>query len=122
VNDARELWQSIALSGSGSDGGTAPALEAFVVVSVALPHMRHRADHFEDACNAFGRRLKDSKASDYRCKAKFSRHIRVDSCVVFAWVIWDSFSLSSSHGFHRDARTPTRGIGMLLGSRDLGRE
>jgi hypothetical protein len=77
--------------------------------------MRHRADHFEDACDDFGRRLKDSKASDYRCKAKFSRHIQADSCVVFAWVR-DSFSLSSSHGFRRDARTPTLGIGVLLGS------
>jgi hypothetical protein len=32
--------------------------------------MRHCADQFEDACNAFGRRLTDSKATDYRCEAK----------------------------------------------------
>jgi hypothetical protein len=67
VKDAREFWKSIAPSGSG--GGTAPALEAFFVVStVALPHLPHRADQFEDACNTYGRRLTDSKASDHGCK------------------------------------------------------
>jgi hypothetical protein len=76
VNDARELWKSVAPSRSGSGGGAAPALEDFCVVStVALPHMRHRDDQFRDAYKAFGRPLTDSKASDYFCKTEFSKGI-----------------------------------------------
>jgi hypothetical protein len=103
VNDARELWKSVAPSGSGSSGGAAPALgDLFVVSTVALPHVRHRADQFKAAGNAFGRRLTGSKASDYLCKTEFSEGIPADSCIVLARGIWDPFSWSSSRGGHGD--------------------
>jgi hypothetical protein len=83
--------KSVARSGSGSDGGAAPVMEDFFVVSTVAPSdMRHRDDQFRDACKAFGCRLIDRMANDYFCKIEFSKGIPANSCVVLNHVIWNS--------------------------------
>lgn len=84
--DAKEVFDA-----STSKAGTEASLEDLFDISVvALPHMRHRKEHFEEACDQLSNRISNQGNPAFLGKIEFSKSIPADGCGTFTLSLWDS--------------------------------
>ncbi|CDF33307.1 unnamed protein product [Chondrus crispus] len=86
LDDAKEIFQS-----SQSLSSSSISLDAlFEIHVVALPHMRHCQEKFQEGCGLLAKRLTDSTDPDFLVKTAFSKTIPADGCGTFTKSLWES--------------------------------
>lgn len=90
-DDAKEIFQSTQ-SATSSDSSLDSLFDIHVV---ALPHMRHCQDKFEEECGKLAKRLTDSNDPDFLVKIPFSKTIPADGCGTFTKSLWESLYSTS---------------------------
>ncbi|KAI0564411.1 P-loop containing nucleoside triphosphate hydrolase [Gracilaria domingensis] len=68
----------------------------FSVSVVGLPHMRHREDAFNNACEKLAERLMDETVEDSLASTEFSKVIPADGIGTFTSKLWDERTISRS--------------------------
>lgn len=102
--DAKEVFDS-----SNTTSASAMSLDDLFEISVvALPHMRHSQDKFEEECMKLSRRLLDPEEPGYLVKTAFSKTIPADGCGTFTKSLWESL-YSTSRATSRLRGAPMEG-------------
>lgn len=84
MDDAADLYASCA------GVSAVPIDDLFEFSVVALPHMRHHTDEFQNACATLGARITNREDPDFLGKTEFSKSIPADGCGTFTHSLWES--------------------------------
>lgn len=87
------MWADIAVEAGLPAGGT--VLEDVIDLSVYMfPHIRHRADEFEEQAQVLSSAIDSGEIGSAEC----SKSIPADGFAVYASTLWDSISLTAPSG------------------------
>lgn len=89
--DAKEVFTT-----GQSNSGESTIEDLFDISVVAMPHIRHRQDKFDEECEKLASRITDvASPLGYLGKIEFSKSIPADGCGTFTQSLWESLYSSS---------------------------
>lgn len=89
--DAKDLFDS----GISSSASSSSLDYLFEISVVALPHMRHCPEKFQEGCANLSKRLTDPTDPAFLVKTAFSKTIPADGCGTFTKSLWESLYATS---------------------------